>query len=273
MSLPFLRGAALTAALLIVSGAAWAQPRELRVCADPDNMPFSNMRHQGFENRIAEVVAKDLDAQLRYVWQRMGRGFVREYIDRGQCDLVVGIPAHYRPLLTTAPYYRSSYVFVVPRQPAFRSISLDSPDLRGLKIGVQVLDENYTPPGAALARRGLQGEIVGFDTTGENADSIVRAVAKHQVDVAVVWGPLAGYFAQRYSSELRLIPVEPEVDPPGLPFTFAISMGVRKGNVALRNELEQVLAKHKDEINRILVDYAVPQLPLAPPEVGKNTGN
>lgn len=273
MSSPFLRCTAFTAALLLASGAALGQTHELRVCADPDNMPFSNMQHQGFENRIAAVVAKDLGVQLTYVWQRMGRGFVREYIDKGQCDLVIGIPAHYRPLLTTTPYYRSSYVFVVPRQPAFRSISLDSPDLRGLKIGVQVLDENYTPPGAALARRGLQAEIVGFDTTGENADSIVRAVAKHQVDVAVVWGPLAGYFTQRYGSALRLIPLEPEVDPPGLPFTFAISMGVRKGNVALRNELEEVLTRHKDEITRILAEYAVPQLPLAPTDVGKNTAN
>lgn len=273
MSSPFLKLVALTATLLLASGAAWAQTRDLRVCADPDNMPFSNTQRQGFENRIAELVARDLGAQLTYVWQRMGRGFVREYIDKAQCDLVIGVPAHYRPLLTTAPYYRSSYVFVVPRQPAFRSISLDSPELHRLRIGVQVLDENYTPPGAALARRGLQGEIVGFDTTGENADSIVRAVAKHQVDVAAVWGPLAGYFAQRYGCALSLIPMEPEVDPPGLPFTFAISMGVRKGNTTLRNELEQVLAKHKDEIDRILAEYAVPQLPLAPQEVGKDTAN
>jgi mxaJ protein len=271
MSSPFLKVAALTGALLLASCAAWAQTRELWVCADPDNMPFSNMQHQGFENRIAEVVAKDLGAHLTYVWQRMGRGFVREYIDKSQCDLVIGIPEHYRPLLTTTPYYRSSYVFVVPRQPAFRSISLDSPELHRLKIGVQVVDDNYTPPGAALARRGLQAAIVGFDTTGENADSIVRAVAKHQVDVAVVWGPLAGYFAQRYGSALKLTPLEPEVDPPGLPFTFAISMGVRKGNTALRNELEQVLAKRKDEIDRLLAEYAVPQLPLAPQEAGKNT--
>jgi mxaJ protein len=272
MSSPFLNSGVLAIAVLLISSTVSAQARELRVCADPENMPFSNRQHQGFENRIANVVAAALGAQLTYVWQRMGRGFVREYIDKAQCDLVIGVPANFRPLLTTTPYYRSSYVFVVPVQQALRSISLDSPELHRLKIGVQVLDENYTPPGSALARRGLQKEMVGFDTTGESADSIIRAVADHQVDVAVVWGPLAGYFAKPYRDSLKLIPLEPEVGPPGLPFTFSISMGVRKGNVALRNDLEKVLAERQGEIQQILAGYNVPQLPL-PKEAGRQTVN
>jgi mxaJ protein len=109
----------------------------------------------------------------------------------------------------------------------------------------------------------LQAAIVGFGTIGEGADSIVQAVADHQVDVAVVWGPPAGYFAQKYQGSLMLTPVEPEVDPPGLPFTFAISMGVRKGNVSLRNEVEAILSKREPDIRRILDEYAVPQLPVA----------
>lgn len=269
---PFLKPAALTVIFLVIAGAASGQSRELRVCADPDNMPFSNIQQRGFENRIAELVAADLGAHLSYVWQRMGRGFVREYIDRSQCDLVIGVPADFRLLLTTIPYYRSSYVFVVPRQSNVKSVSLDSPELHGLKIGVQVLDENYTPPGTALARRGLQNEIVGFDTTGEDAESIVRAVAKRQVDLAVVWGPLAGYFAQRYRAAVKLMPVEPEVDPPGLPFTFAISMGVRKGNTALRNDLQNVLSTHSSQIHDILAEYGVPELPLAPQQTSISRG-
>jgi mxaJ protein len=128
---------------------------------------------------------------------------------------------------------------------------------------VHVLEEEYTPPGEALARRGLQAAIVGFDTT-DDAASIIRAVANRQVGIAVVWGPLAGYFAQKYHDDLVLEPVEPEVDPPGLPFTFAISMGVRKGNTALREELDRVLTRHQSEIRTILTKYGVPQLPLAP---------
>jgi mxaJ protein len=247
----------------ILSFAIAVQARDLRVCADPNNMPFSNMKQQGFENRIAAIVAKDLGTNLIYVWQRMGRGFVREYLDKSRCDLLIGIPSNFRPVLTTTPYYRSTYVFVSRRTQTLELAGgFDSPDLRRLKIGVQVLEEEYAPPGEALARRGLQAAIVGFDTTGDGAESIVRAVAKHEVDIAVVWGPLAGYFARRFPGSLTLTPVEPEVDPPGLPFTFAISMGVRKGNLALRDELERTLTKRQPEIRNILNEYKVPQIPL-----------
>src|SRR5438045_3711662 len=209
--------------------------RDLRVCADPNNLPFSNTKQQGFENRIAELIARDLHAHLSYVWQRMGRGFVREYLNKSVCDLLIGIPTNYRPVLTTTPYYRSSYVFVTRRDGRMKPASLNDPSLRQMKIGVQVLEEEYTPPGTALARRGLQNEIVGFDTTGDDPDSIIRAVADRKVDTAIVWGPLAGYFASKIGG-LQLTPVVPEVDPPGVPFTFAISMGVRKGNTQLRDE-------------------------------------
>jgi mxaJ protein len=265
MSLPFLRTCAVIA-LVSSASIGMAQIREVRVCADPNNLPFSNTKLQGFENQIASLIAKDLDAHLTYVWQRMGRGFVREYLDKGQCDLLVGIPSNYRPVLTTAPYYRSSYVFVSRRNNHLDIESFNSPELHRLKIGVQVLEEEYTPPGEALARRGLQAAIVGYDTT-EDAESIVRAVAERQVGIAVVWGPLAGYFTQKYHGTLALAPVEPEVDPPGLPFTFAISMGVRKGNTKLRDELDRVLTRRKSEIREILDKYGVPQLPLAPPSV------
>jgi mxaJ protein len=239
-----------------------AQTRELRVCADPNNMPFSSRDQTGFENRIAALVAHDLSARLTFVWQRMGRGFVREYLDKAQCDLIVGIPANFRSVLTTSPYYRSTYVFV-SRQAEPVIPSLDSPALHGLKIGVQVLDEEYTPPGQALARRGLQSSIVGFDTTGDGADSIIRAVAEQKVDLAIVWGPFAGYFARKIGDKFRVTPVEPEADPPGLPFTFEISMGVRKGDLALRDQLEKILVDRQSDIRAILAEYGVPQLPVA----------
>jgi mxaJ protein len=238
--------------------------RDLRVCADPNNLPFSNVKRQGFENSIAEVVARNLHAHLTYVWQRMGRGFVREYLNKGQCDLLVGIPSQYKPVLTTRPYYRSTYVFVSRRDDKLKPASLNDPSLHQMKIGVQVLEEDYTPPATALARRGLQADIVGFETTGAEADSIIRAVAEGKVDTAIVWGPLAGYFARSFGSRLQLTPVTPEVDPPNLPFTFAISMGVRKENTSLRNEIEGVLQRRQQQIQDILRHYGVPQLELAP---------
>jgi mxaJ protein len=247
--------------LLISEVGVSAQSGELRVCADPDNMPFSSREQTGFENRLAALVAKELGAHLTFVWQRMGRGFVREYLDKAQCDLLVGIPTNYRPVLTTSPYYRSTYVFVSRlKEPVIQS--LNSPALHGLKIGIQVVDEEYTPPGQALARRGLQGTIVGFDTIGDGADTIVRAVADRKVDLAIVWGPLAGYFAKKVVRDLNVTPVEPQVDPPGLPLTFQISMGVRKGNLALRDQLERILINRGADIRAILDEFEVPQLPL-----------
>ncbi len=182
--------------LLTIAMGVNAQTHELRVCADPSNMPFSSRDETGFENRIAALVAQDLDAHLTFVWQRMGRGFVREFLDRAQCDLLIGIPTNYRPVLATSPYYRSTYVFVSRQEKPVPS--LDSPALHSLKIGVQVLEEEYTPPGEALARRGLQSAIVGFDTIGDRADSIVRAVADRKVDIAIVWGPSRGIFAKKF---------------------------------------------------------------------------
>jgi mxaJ protein len=233
---------------------------QLRVCADPDNLPFSNRLQQGFENHIAELLARDMHVRLTYEWQRMGRGFVREYLGKARCDMVVGIPANFSQLLTTHPYYRSTYVFVSRRTAQVRPASLNDPALHRMKVGVQVLDDDYAPPAHALARRGMQANIVGFETTGDDAPSIVRAVVNRKVDTAVVWGPLAGYFAQRYPRKLTLTPVQPEVDPPGLPFTFAISMGVRKGNAQLRDRLQQFLDRRHSEIHTILHTYGVPQI-------------
>src|SRR5690348_15810688 len=140
--------------------------RQLRVCADPANLPFSNRQQQGFENRIAELIARDMRASLSYQWQRMGRGFVREFLANGKCDLVVGIPTNYAQMLTTHPYYHSTYVFVSRRSARVQPATFNDPELHTMKVGVQVLDDDYAPPAHALARRGMQANIVGFETTG-----------------------------------------------------------------------------------------------------------
>jgi len=245
-----------------------AHARELRVCADPDNLPFSNRNQQGFENKIAEMLAHDLHADLKYEWQRLGRGFVREYLGKSRCDLLVGIPVNYKPVLTTAPYYRSTFVFVTRRNRNLRNLSLDDPALHSMKIGVQALEEEYAPPGDALARRGMQASIVAFDTSGPHANSIVRAVAKGDIDAAIVWGPLGGYFGKPFGASIVLTPVTPEVDPPGIPFTFAIAMGVRKGNTGLRDELQHFITSRRSAIQRILRAYGVPELEMAPSQAG-----
>ncbi len=249
------------AGLLLTCSFAFAQTKQLRVCADPDNLPFSNTQRQGFENHIAELLARDLHARLTYQWQRMGRGFVREYLNKGKCDLLIGIPSNFKATLTTRPYYRSTYVFVSRRRAKFQPTSFNDLELHRMKIGVQVLDDDYAPPAHALARRGMQANIVGFESTGADASSLVDAVAHRKVDLAITWGPFAGYFAKRYPGALKITPVQPEVDPPGLPFTFSISMGVRKGNQTLRDQLNGFLQRRERQIQSILQSYGIPEIP------------
>jgi mxaJ protein len=259
MSLRFLKWILLVG--LFLPPLVRAQQRELRVCADPDNLPFSNTKKQGFENKIAEMIGRDLHARISYKWQRMGRGYVRSILNAAECDFIPGIPANFKPVLTTSPYYKSTYVFVSRTDKKLNVHTFDDPELRKIKIGVQVLDEDYAPPGRALGRRSLVSNIVGYETE-DDPGSLVRAVASGAVDVGVVWGPLAGYFAKKQAVALKLEPVTPEIDPPGLPFTFEIAMGVRKSDKKLRDELQEVLEKRKPEITRILSGYGVPQLPM-----------
>lgn len=238
----------------------------LRVSADPNNLPFTNERLEGFENRIAELLARDLDAELRYVWRAQRRGFFRSALTEGECDLILGVPAGFERASTTVPYYRSSYVFVSRKGRRLAVRSLDDPALRRLKIGVQLIgdDGTNTPPAHALAARGLVDNLVGFTVYGDYSRRnpparIVEAVRAGDVDIAVVWGPLAGYFAARPGAELTVVPVEPQVDSSGLPLAFNIAMGVRKGDVELRDRINAILDRRREEIGKILDEYHIPR--------------
>jgi mxaJ protein len=259
------RALALAAALLSSPGeVSGRNAAPLRVCADPNNLPFSNAKKQGFENRIAEIVARDLDVELEYVWWAQRRGFFRNTIKAGRCDLVIGVPQALDALDTTRPYYRSTYVFVQRRRSAHVVRSLDDPALRRLKVAVQLIgdDAANTPPAHALARRGIVDNVVGFMVYGDYASDdpqapIVEAVDDGEVDVAIVWGPLAGYYAKRASQKLRLTAVSPQLDQE-LPLTFAIAAGVRKGDVALKKRVEGALGRRKREIDAVLASFGVP---------------
>jgi mxaJ protein len=245
---------------------ATGNKRILRVTSDPNNLPFSNEKREGFENKIAELVAKELDAELRYSWRAQRRGFFRETLKEDRADLVLGVPAHFDMALTTAPYYRSSYVFVYRKDRNLGLHSLDDPALHKLKIGVQMIgnDETNTPPAHALAHRGIVDNVVGYTLYGDYREPnpparIVEAVVKGEVDVAVIWGPLAGYFAKHASVPLEVVPVSPAADP-NLPFTFSIAMGVRKSDKPLHDEIDGVLQRKRKEIDAILDEYGVPRV-------------
>jgi mxaJ protein len=237
----------------------------LRVCADPNNLPYSNERQQGFENRIAELVAREMKAELRYVWWAQRRGYIRNSLRAGLCDVFIGMPTGLDMVLVTRPYYRSTYAFVTKRTGP-RITSFDDPKLRRLRIGVQIIGDDFAnaPPAEALSNRGMIKNVRGYTVLGDyhepNPPSrIVRAVERGEVDVAVVWGPLAGYFARRSSVPLRVVPVSPEVDLPYLPFVFDIGMGVRHGETALRDSLDAIITRRQRAIDRILADYGVPR--------------
>lgn len=252
-------------ALLLGLAACAPKPRVLKVCADPNNLPFSNARGEGFENKLVELVAADLGAKVEYVWWAQRRGYVRNTLRAGQCDVWPGVASQLEMLGTTRPYYRSTYVFVTRADQGPAITSLDDPRLRTAAIGVQLVGDDgaNTPPSHALTRRGIIENVRGYLLYGDYSQpnppaAVVEAVDRGEVDVAVAWGPLAGYFAKRASHRLMLKPVQPWLDGPQWPMVFDISMGVRKDDVELRQELDRALERRRPEIRRLLESYGVP---------------
>jgi mxaJ protein len=242
-----------------------ASARVLRVCADPNNLPFSNEAQQGFENKIAELVAQNLDARLEYVWWPQRRGFVRNTLRAGTCELIVGVPSSFELAATTRPYYRSTYVFVT-RHGAPAPKSFDDPLLKRATIGVHLIGDDgaNTPPVHALSNRGIINNVRGFSIYGDYRTpnppaALVDAVAQGELDIAVAWGPLAGYFTKRQHLKLTLTPVAPEIDVPFLPFVFDIAMGVARENVTLLEDLNRFIQQHRAELDAILREYNVPR--------------
>jgi mxaJ protein len=261
------RSAVCAIGALLLASAVVAETPVLRVCADPNNLPFSNQKQEGFENRIAELFARDLGAKLEYTWWAQRRGFIRNTLKAGLCDVVIGLPEGFEQALLTRPYYRSTYVFVTRRDRGLAIRSFDDPRLKTLKIGVQLVgnDATNTPPAHALARRGIVTNVVGFTLYGDYSKPnpparILDAVANGDVDTAVVWGPLAGYFARESRVPFRLTPVSPAFDAPGLRFAFEIGAGVRRGDSARRDALDRILTRRHAEIDAILDRYGVPRV-------------
>jgi mxaJ protein len=246
---------------------AAAAGRVLKVCADPNNLPFSNDKGEGFENKIAELVAREMNATVEYTWWAQRRGFIRNTLKAGDCDCVIGVPLGFEMAATTGPYYRSTYVFVYRKDAGFAVRSFDDAILKKLRIGVQMVGDDYanTPPAHALANRHIITNVRGYTLYGDYRQAspparILDALVAGEIDVAVVWGPLAGYFAGQQAMPLELVPVSPQIDQPFLPFVYDISMGVRRGDDALKQELEAIIERRRADIERILDDYHVPKL-------------
>jgi len=258
-------GAIAAGLLLAATCALGADVKEFRVCADPENLPFSNQKLEGFENKIAAIIADDLGAPLRYIWWGQRRGFVRNTMNatlkEGRCDIMIGAPEGYDLVRTTKPYYRSTYVFVYRKDKGFQLKTLDDPILKKIRIGVHILGEDYSnpPPVHELAKRGVVDNVVGFDTfySSRNPPSaIIDAVADGKIDAAIVWGPAAGYFVLHQAVPMAMVPIPSQKGD--LPFAFDISMGVKKGDDALFDRVEKALDRKRSAIAAVLAEYGVP---------------
>jgi mxaJ protein len=263
MSSPFLKAALGALVYVVALCAPGAAARELRVCADPDNLPYSHEDGSGFENRIAAIVAEELGATVAYTWFPQRRGFIRNTLNAGRCDVIMGVPTDFELALTTRPYYRSTYAFVFRADTAAPYRSIDDARLKTARIGVQLIGDDLatTPPAHALALRGIVKNVSGFPVYGERpqAERMVEALARGELDVALVWGPQAAYYARRERVPLALSPVRQASDISGVPFEFSMSMGVRKADAALKSELDRVIEARRDDFDRVLRDYGVPR--------------
>jgi mxaJ protein len=256
------RTALLVTALLIASGLA-AHAGVLRVCADPNNLPFSNNQGQGFENRIAALAAHDFGDSLQYAYALQNERFIKHTLAAGKCDVIVGVPVGMERVATTQPYYASTYVFLARKADHLAISSFADPRLRHLRVGVHLIGDESTPPALALAREGVVDNVRGYMIDGDFSKPnpparLVEAVGNKDVDVAALWGPFAGYFAARSPVPLAITPVRADRELEPLQFSFAIAMGVRSSDQAMRRRLNDFISKERATIRNILSDYRVP---------------
>ena len=234
----------------------------LRVCGDPGNMPFSERKEDGFENKIAAIIADELKVKLRYYWLTQGPGFVRNTLGTGLCDLIIGQAFGSDLVQTTNPYYRSSYTLVTRTGELDGITALDDPRLKGKAIGVIA----GTPPVNRMGDLGLVSTMKAyapyqldpsrkFQTVGAE---IIGALAAKEIDAAVLWGPAAGWLAKQSGTLMTVVPLLKE--PPRPPMAYRIAMGVRLGENDWKRSLNTVLRKRKSDIDKVLREYDVPLL-------------
>ncbi len=249
--------------ILLSPDSMWKQRHNLRICADPQNMPFTNQKREGFDNKIADVLARELGDSVSYAWWPSRRGYLRNTLSAGTCDVVIGVPIGFDPVATSKPYYRSTYYIVTRTDKKLDIKSLDDPRLKKLRVGVNLLDGDYTntPPAHALSAHGITGiGVVGFPGFYDDVHhpgEIIDSLAKGNIDVALVWGPIAGWFSKQSGVQMTLTAL-PDSDSVDLPFAYSVAIGTRRSDRELRSLIDEILVRKKPEIDKILMEYNVP---------------
>jgi quinoprotein dehydrogenase-associated probable ABC transporter substrate-binding protein len=235
-------------------------PDVLRVCADPHNMPFSNEKEEGFEQALAKLLAPKLGRKsVSYTYFPQATGFVRMTLGSRRCDIIMGYPQGDELVQNTNPYYRSSYALVFKPGSGLEGIeTIEDPRLKSKKIGVVA----GTPPATSIARAGLMGHVKPYplmvDTRISNpAEMMIKDVASGAIDVAAVWGPVAGYYASKMQPKLTVAPLTKEKVSR---MTYRITMGVRPSDQEWKRQLNRVISENQAEINHLLQSFGVPLL-------------
>ena len=231
----------------------------LRVCADPSNLPYSNDKGEGFENKIAELIAADLGVPLEYTWFPQTVGFVRMTLAARRCDLIIGVATTNEMMQNTNPYYRSGYVIVHRPELSLAEAQLGDPAFKDLRVGLQP----RTPVATLAARYGLLKRAKSYPLIVDTrlvkpARDMVQDVAEGEIDAALAWGPLAGYWVKELAPDLVITPLA--ADPGHERLDFRVSMGIRYNEPDWKHRLNGLLEQHKGEIQQILAGYGVPLL-------------
>jgi quinoprotein dehydrogenase-associated probable ABC transporter substrate-binding protein len=235
----------------------------LRVCADPNNLPFSNKAGEGFENKIAELLAEKLDRPLVYSWFPQIMGFVRNTLNAKKCDLIIGVAAGNQQVLNTNPYYRTAYVMVYRKDSGIEARSIaDLAQYEDVKIGSVI----STPPNVLMAQHGLMDRIYPYNLTYNTliatmGEFMIDDLKEGVTDVALMWGPIAGHFVRTRGLDAEIVPIQ-STDLGLGRMDYFMSMGVREGEINWKHAINALLRENRDEINAILLEYGVPLLKM-----------
>jgi quinoprotein dehydrogenase-associated probable ABC transporter substrate-binding protein len=235
-------------------------PKVLRVCADPRNLPFSNEKGEGFENKLAELLAAKLQKKLDYMYFPQATGFVRVTLGAHRCDVIMGFPQGDDLVQGTNPYYRTAYALISKQGSGLEDVTaLEDARLKGKHIGIVA----GTPPGTNMAVNGLMANAKPYplmiDTrVDSSAEAMVNDLAKGEIDAGVLWGPMAGFYARKSNPPLHVTPLVNEKTGPQL--VYRIGMGVRRADQNWKRLLNRLIQENQPEINKILADYGVPLL-------------
>ena len=235
-------------------------PKALRVCADPHNMPFSTEKGEGFENKVAELLAGKLGRDLSYTWYPQAPGFVRNTLAAHKCDVIMGAPQGDDMVQVTNPYYRTAYALVFKQGQGLDGVdTLEDPRLKGKRVGIVA----GTPPGNNMAANGLMANAKPYplvvDTRVDSSGAaMMRDLEAGDIDVGVLWGPMAGYYGQQARSPMTVVPLVKETSGPRL--AYRIAMGVRFTDQDWKRLLSRTIGENQPAINKLLLSYGVPLL-------------